>query len=317
MKLLTTGQPDSSIEQLTAAARDYAAAALSPATRRSYDRHWRAWCAFAAEHGEAALPASNQLAALWLASLANHGLSVSTLTQALSALAYAHETAGLTPPTGGALKAVARGARRKNARPVTQKAAISVAQLRAMVAACQPSLVGLRDRAILLLGFAGAFRRSELAGLRIEDLSFGEQGLTVQLRRSKTDQEGKGRTIGIPARLASGLDPAQAVREWLEVSRLTAGPLFRAVSPKGRVSRTAGLTGQTVAQIVKRYAELACLDPTMVGGHSLRAGLVTAAVRAGKPLDSIMRQTGHTSPQTVLGYIRKASLFEGNAASDL
>lgn len=189
-------------------------------------------------------------------------------------------------------------------------------QLRAASGALPASLLGKRDRALLLLGFAGAFRRSELAGLEVRDLAFAEDGLEVTLRRSKTDQEGKGSKKGIPYGSDPKTCPVRAVRAWLEASGIAEGPVFREVTRHGHVE-AAPLSGRSIARVVKRSAEAAGLDPAGFSGHSLRAGLATAAAKAGKSTHAIMRQTGHKSADMVARYVREASLFEDNAAAGI
>ena len=175
-------------------------------------------------------------------------------------------------------------------------------------------LGGARDRALLLLGFAGAFRRSELVGIDVEDLGFREEGLVVTLRRSKTDQEGEGRRVGIPYGSDPATCPFRAVRAWLKLSGIDSGPLFRPIDRRGRLGPSR-LTDKSVALLVKRYVKDVGLDPARFSGHSLRAGLVTAAALAGASERSIMAQTGHRSPNMVRRYIRECSLFQDNAAA--
>ncbi len=185
-----------------------------------------------------------------------------------------------------------------------------------MVDVADPGLIGARDRALILLGFAGAFRRSELVGLDVEDCAFGKDGLTVTLRRSKTDQDGAGRKIGIPYGSNPETCPVRTVQAWLEEAGSDAGPLFRSINRHGQV-RTGRLSGIDVARIVKKLAVRAGLDPAKYAGHSLRAGHATSAAIAGASERSIMRQTGHRSVQMVRRYIRDGSLFRENSAGKL
>jgi integrase len=173
--------------------------------------------------------------------------------------------------------------------------------------------VGLRDRAVLLLGFAGAFRRSELVSLDVADLEFSSAGLIVTLRKSKTDQKGAGRRIGIPYGSTEGTCPVRAVQAWLETARISDGPVFRPLDRFQRV-QTTRLSDKAVALIVKRRAKAVGLDPTRYAGHSLRAGLATSAAAAGASERVIMSQTGHRSADMVRKYIREGSLFTANPA---
>ena len=160
-----------------------------------------------------------------------------------------------------------------------------------MVDATDAGLIGLRDRALLLLGFAGAFRRSELVGLDLGDCASGKGGLTVTLRRSKTDQDGEGRRIGIPFGSNPQTCPIRMLEAWIEQAGITAGPLFQSVSRHGQV-QAGRLSGIDVARIVKKLAVRAGLDAAKYAGHSLRAGHATSAAIAGASERSIMVQTG-------------------------
>jgi integrase len=171
---------------------------------------------------------------------------------------------------------------------------------------------GTRDRALLLIGFAGAFRRSELVALTVADIANAQQGLIITLLRSKTDQEGIGRKVAIP--FARGaVCPVIALQKWLEVSSITEGPIFRAVNRHGVISDTS-LDPQAVAWVVKERAKAAGLDPNKYSGHSLRAGLVTSAAQMGVSSWKIRAQTGHASDAMLSRYIRDANIFVDNAA---
>ncbi len=182
-----------------------------------------------------------------------------------------------------------------------------------MVSALPDSLLGTRDRALLLVGFAGAFRRSELCALRMSDLSFTQDGLTVTIRRSKTDQEGQGRKVGIPFGSNARTCPVVALQVWIEASGIERGRVFRSVTRHGKVNGKLG--SQSVALVVKRSAEAVGLDPANLAGHSLRSGFATSAAAAGATERSIMKQTGHRSLPALRGYIRDGSLFRENAAA--
>lgn len=194
------------------------------------------------------------------------------------------------------------------------KAPAVTADVRAMVAALPDTLLGLRDRAILLLGFAGAFRRSELVDLDREDLEIGSEGITATLRRSKTDQEGEGRKIGIPYGVRPETCPVRAILAWLDAAGIEDGPMFRSVNRHGQL-QPGRLSDKAVALVVKRQAQACGLDPARYAGHSLRAGLATSAAAAGVQERTFMAQTGHRSEKMVRRYIREGSLFRENAAA--
>jgi len=188
--------------------------------------------------------------------------------------------------------------------------------LRRIVEELPRNLPGTRDRALLLAGFAGGFRRSELARLQVEDLEGTPDGLIVRLSRSKTDQEGQGRAVALPYGSDPLTCPVRALRAWLEEAGITTGPLFRAVDRKGVVGNQA-LHADSVGYLVKRAAGRAGLETLDYAGHSLRAGLATQAAMNGASELAIMKQTGHRSLATVRKYIREGTLFRDNAALKL
>ena len=174
---------------------------------------------------------------------------------------------------------------------------------------------GLRDRALLLLGFAAALRRSELVGLDVEHLERVREGLVVNLVRSKTDQEGGGRRIAVPYGRSQAC-PVTAVNNWLRVAGIDTGPVFRSVDKAGAVA-IGRLSAQSVSLIVKRSACAIGLDSASFSSHSLRAGLVTSAAKAGVSISKIQAQTGHRSLAMLARYVRDAKIFENNAAGSL
>jgi integrase len=208
-----------------------------------------------------------------------------------------------------------KGARRKVGVAPTQKAAATAEILAALLMRTPDTLTGKRDRALLGLGFAGAFRRSELVALNVEDLREDPEGLRIMVRRSKVDQEGRGFEKAIPH--GRFIRPVALVREWLDAASITSGPVFRPVSRSGNVRQGEGvrLTTQAVADIIKRYCAAAGLDASTFGAHSLRAGYITTAAERGADLARIMDQSGHRDPRTVVGYIRRANAFKGHSGS--
>jgi integrase len=303
------------LEQVAEDARDYARHAKAPNTLKAYRIDWADFSEWCALHRLEFLPATPQTIALYLTDLASTH-KVSTLYRRLSGISQAHQAAGFpTPTTDAQVRLVFQGIRRTLGSAPDQKNAAITAEVRAMVETLSPaSLIGVRDRALLLVGFAGAFRRSELVSLDVADVTFGGDGLIVQLRRSKTDQEGEGRKVGLPFGSNPHTCPVRALRAWLEVAAISFGPIFRAVDRHGNVADTR-LTDQSVALIVKRCAKAAGLDPETYAGHSLRSGLATAAAMADVSERAIMAQTGHKSLPMVRRYIRDGSLFRSNAAA--
>lgn len=206
-----------------------------------------------------------------------------------------------------------RGIRRVHARPQTQMAPILKEDLIVMLSHVPDTVKGARDRALLLLGFCGALRRSELAAVKMEDLEFNSQGLILTLPRSKTDQMGQGRKIGIP-KGRGRICPVGSVAFWIEKSLIQSGPLFPAITKGGRISAGA-VSDRSIGDIIKFYAARAGLDPTRYSGHSLRAGLATSAAQHGVSSWKIRQQTGHKSDTMLARYIRDGDIFTDNAAA--
>src|SRR6185295_17201361 len=169
---------------------------------------------------------------------------------------------------------------------------------------------------LILIGFAGAFRRSELVALTVADVQFTHDGLVVRLHHSKTDQEGVGATKGIPYGSTPATCPVRTLRAWLDAAGIAEGPIFRPINRWGQLGPRA-LSGHAVAAIVKQLAAHAGYDPAAFSGHSLRAGLATAAAAAGVAYHSLKKQTGHKSDQILQRYIRDGSLFRENAAAQV
>jgi integrase len=306
------------LEQLVAGAASYAANARASATRKAYVTDWQlfeTWCA--ARHLPS-MPAPPQVIALYLTSLADEQAQrPSTLKRKLTSIAHAHRSQGFPWQKSDPLICeVMSGIARRHGIAPRQKAPVCAPELAALVAPLGTGLRDLRDRAILLVGWAGAYRRSELVSLDVEDI--GRQatlGLVATLRRSKTDQEGAGTKKGIPYAKDPNLCPVRALDAWLAASGIPSGPIFREIDRHGRLR--ARLTPGSVALIVKRAALRAGLDPRNLSGHSLRAGLVTTAAKHGKSSDAIMRQTNQSCEKVMRTYIRHALVFDDNAADGL
>ncbi len=302
---------------LVESAQTYVAAAKAKRTREAYASAWRTFERWCEAHGCCALPASGTTVALFIAHRADAGCRPATIELDLSAISQAHKVAELpSPRQAKEVLAMRQGIRRTKGTAHRKKAPLLPAMLRAISAALPASRRGLRDRALLLLGFAAALRRSELVALEVGDLSFTGDGIELVIRRSKTDQEGEGQKLGVPFGSDPATCPVRAVRAWLEAAELRTGPLFREVTRHGRVGGVA-LTGHSVARVVKRAAREAGLDAAELSGHSMRAGLATAAIKAGKPAHVVMRQTRHKSVQVFQGYVRDVQLFDENAAAGI
>lgn len=299
------------------AARDYAAASIAPATLRAYRSGLTDFAAWCGERETVAIPATAETVAAYLASLADRGLSVSTVTQRAGAIRWAHEAADLANPTATkTVRTTLAGIRRRvGVAPKRQKAAATTDRLRAMLShATGDTLKAKRDRALLLMGFAMAARRSELVGLDLADIEERDSGLLVTIRRSKTDQEGAGQEVAILPGSERGTCPILALAAWIAAAGITDGRVFRSVDRHGRVSNE--LSGRAVASIVKGYAAKAGLEGDF-SGHSLRSGFVTAAAERGVRAEAIAEHTRHASTDMVRTYTRRADLFRAHPGEGL
>jgi len=214
-------------------------------------------------------------------------------------------------PLSKAVKATLRGIRRTAGSNLTRKAPATADKVLAMVAEAGADLKGLRDRA---MGFAGAFRRSELVGLDVTDLEFCAGGLRVSIRKSKTDQEGLGARIAVAP--DSTACPVDAVRAWIRAAGISAGPLFRPVTRTGKIS-SRRLSARAVAEFVKAYARRAGLKAANFSGHSLRSGFLTSAAARGASVFKMMDVSRHKSVDTLRGYVRDAEMFQNHAGAGL
>jgi site-specific recombinase XerD len=249
------------------------------ATRRAYRSDFeifRAWCA---ERHVSVLPASPESVAAFLAHEAERQVRPSTISRRVAAIRYAHKLAGLPLPTDDErVKATVRGIRRSLGASPGKKTPATAERVVAMAPLANGRLATIRDRALLLIGFAGAFRRSELVGLNADDIEETPEGLRITIRRSKTDQEGHGHVIAIPRGMIAC--PVAALKAWHEAAAITEGPVFRPIAKGGRI-QAARLTDRSVADIVKAHARRAGLDPKQFAGHSLRSGFLTSAAARG------------------------------------
>jgi site-specific recombinase XerD len=303
-----------------AAAEKFSSMATAFNTDRAFRSDWKDFEKWCRAQRLASYPAEPSSVGLYIAHLAQQGRKISTAQRRLTAINWYHRNRDgrLYAPASlkyAAVAQVMKGLKRERGIRPDQKEALSTGQLRAMVVALPDTLHSLRDRALLLIGFAGGFRRSELVALKVEDIEVTEDGLKVLIRRGKADWEGEGRTVGIPHGSDPRTNPIRAYKAWITAAGITSGPVFRAF--RNQTMMASGISSQVVALIVKQAAERVGLDARDFSGHSLRSGLATQAAREGASERSIMAQTGHKSVQMVRRYIREGSLFHDNAAAKL
>ena len=302
------------LDALVERAAGYADQARAPNTLRAYAADWRCFAGWCADRQLEALPALPATVGVYIAHLAQRA-RVSTLGRRLVAIAAMHRRSGHDLDTRHpAIRDTLKGIRRQHGAAQVGKTPTLIADVRKMVETLGEGPKAVRDRAMLLVGFAGAFRRSELVGLDLADLDFARDGLKITLRRSKTDQDGQGRLVGVPYGSNPETCPVRTLQTWIQVAGILEGAVFRPVSKKGVVG-AGRLTDRVVALVVKATAEAAGLDPAKYAGHSLRAGLATSAAAAGASERSIMAQTGHKSVTMARRYIRSGEVFRENAAA--
>lgn len=299
-------------KELTSAIETFLINSFSPKTAKAYKKDFEIFADWCLIFNLSPLPAHHETIAAFLADQAKNGIKVSTLNRRIAAIKAHHGAKGLDSPTSHPyVKVMLKGIKRTIGAAQNKKAPIIAGRLEKMVAFCDTSeLRGLRDRAILLIGFAGAFRRSEIVALNFEDLERTPEGIKITIRKSKTDQEGLGQTIAIIN--GSIFRVVDALYDWLKAACITEGAIFTRIR-KGDKMTKERLTAETIYNLVKNYASMAGLTLTDFSPHSLRSGFITQAAMSGANLIKTMEVSRHRDPKTVMGYIREANLFEDHA----
>jgi integrase len=242
--------------------------------------------------------------------------AVATLGRWMVSIGRAHTLAGYPNPVKSELvRLTFRGIRRAHAKKQKQAAALLKDDLLSILRLTPATPKGVRDRALLVVGFAGGLRRSEIVGLDIPDIAFVQQGMSITLRQSKTDKLQEGRTIAIPFGRTT-VCPVRILKEWLALLPDGGGPLFRPIAKGGDIS-IQRLSDRTVSDLVKHYADKLGLDAQVFSGHSLRSGLISSCAMAGVASWIIKRTTGHRSEEMVQRYVRPVEAFSYNAAGFL
>lgn len=317
--IVTTSPAKLALVSEVESAGRYMAASKAPRTVQAYRAAWEAFEAWTRDRGMPALPSSPAVVATYLAHRADEGAAPASLNLYLSAIVEAHRAAkhdAAAIRASAEVRAVMAGIKRTCGTAQRQAAPLTPETLRVALAGLDVNtMAGARDRALLLLGFAAALRRSELVALDVAALTFSSRGMEVRIARSKTDQQGEGHALAIPFASSEDVCPVRAVQAWLALTGITSGPVLRSVDRWG--SFGGPLDGRDVARIVKRAATLAGVDPERFSGHSLRAGLATAAALAGKSDRSIMAQGRWRGRSMVDRYVRAADAWRDNASKGL
>jgi len=298
--------------------RSYARNGKARNTERAYASDWKDFEKFCARRNKATLPSDPDDVALYLRNLAQkRKLKITTVARRLASIAETHKAGGYKSPSDEwVVKNTLKRLRRELGEPAKGKSPLVTADIARIMSIVPETLVGDRDRALLLLGFAGAMRRHELVSIDLKDLALAPEGLVVAILKGKTDQTRQGRKIGIPYGKNILTCPVRAVLKWIESAHLMDGPLFRSINKHGHIGMNP-LSDQVVATIVKTYARRIGKYSSRFSGHSLRVGFVTSAVIAGVPERVIQNQTGHKSVLVLRRYIRDASIFRFNAAAKI
>ncbi len=293
------------------AAKAYAAASRAPGTRRAYATDWRGFLAWCRERGAMPLPADPRLVAVFLAREAARGCAPPTVGRRLAAIGHAHLQHGHLPPQRAAgAAALLAGIRRSHGRPPARKQAADADVLRDLLRAIPgDDLRSVRDRALLAIGMAGAFRRSELVALRLDQITREARGLRMRFGQTKADQEGRGEEIAIPE--GRRIRPVQLLDAWLAQGAITDGVVFRRL--KGGLATPAPMSDRAVARVVQARAAAAGYDPVRFAGHSLRADFITAGARAGASVFKLKEVSRHKSTDVLASYVRDAHIFEDHA----
>ena len=290
-------------------------------TVRAYKSDFNDFGLFCAQNGFKSLPTAPDTISLYLSYLSSKDIKVSTLKRRLVSIKVLHKLKGhYLDSKNPIIIETLMGIKRRKGSIQRGKKPILINNLKEIINAIdkqnKEEIKKFRDRSIILIGFAGGFRRNEIVSLDCEDLDFVQEGLKIDIRRSKTDQYGEGFTKALPYFDSSQYCPVLSLKKWIEASKITSGPVFRRFSKGSKLSKNR-LTDQTVALLIKEYLKLAGIDNKNYSGHSLRSGFATSAAESGVEERSIMAMTGHKSTEMVRRYIKEANLFKNNALNKI
>ncbi len=290
-------------------------------TTRAYKSDFKDFSLFCAQNGFKNLPSEPKIVSLYLTQLSTKDVKINTIKRRLVSIGVIHKLKGhyLDTKHPSIIENI-MGIKRRKGSIQTGKKPILIKDLKKIINVIdqknKKEIKKFRDRSIILIGFSGGFRRNEITSLDFDDLDFVNEGLKINLRRSKTDQFGEGIEKGLPYFENSEYCPVKSVQRWIEIANIKSGPLFRRFT-KGLNLSNNRLTDQTVALIIKEYLELAGINSKNYSGHSLRSGFATSAAESGVEERIIMAMTGHKSPEMVRRYIKEANLFKNNALNKL
>jgi site-specific recombinase XerD len=290
-------------------------------TVRAYKSDFNDFGLFCAQNGFKSLPSEPKIVSLYLTQLSTKNVKMSTIRRRLVSIGVIHKLKGHYLDTKHPLIVEnLMGIKRRKGSIQKGKKPLLINNLKKIINVIddkiKKEIKRLRDRSIILIGFSGGFRRNEIVSLDYDDLDFVDEGLKINLKRSKNDQFGEGLLKGLPYSSNSYYCPVVSIKNWLNISKITSGPLFRRFS-KGSNLTENRLTDQTVALLIKQYLDLAGIESKNYSGHSLRSGFATSAAEAGAEERTIMTMTGHKSTEMVRRYIKEANLFKNNALNKI
>jgi len=290
-------------------------------TIRAYKSDFNDFALFCTQNGLKSLPSEPKVVSLYLTHLSTKNAKMSTLRRRLVSIGVIHKLKGhyLDTKHPSIIENV-MGIKRRKGSIQKAKKPLLISNLKHVINIIDKvnneEIKKSRDRSIILIGFSGGFRRNEIVSLDYDDLDFVTEGLKINLKRSKTDQFGEGSVKGLPYFDNPQYCPVVSIQKWIEISKITSGPMFRRFIKGSKLSENR-LTDQTVALIIKKYLKLAGIDSTNYSGHSLRSGFATSAAEAGAEERTIMAMTGHKSTEMVRRYIKEANLFKNNALNKI
>ena len=290
-------------------------------TVRAYKSDFKDFGLFCAQNGFKSLPSEPKIVSLYLTYLSTKEVKMSTLKRRLVSIGVIHKLKGyyLDAKHPLIIENIMGIKRRKGSKQKGKKPLL-INNLKKIInvidAEKNEEIKKLRDRSIILIGFSGGFRRSEIVSLDYDDLDFVKEGLKVSLKRSKTDQFGEGSVKGLPYFENSQYCPVVSLHKWIEISKINSGSLFRRFTKGSKLSENR-LSDQTVALLIKNYLEIAGIESSNYSAHSLRSGFATSAAESGVEERNIMAMTGHKSTEMVRRYIKDANLFKNNALNKI
>ena len=290
-------------------------------TIRAYKSDFNDFGLFCAKNGFKSLPSEPKIVSLYLTYLSAKETKMSTIKRRLVSIGVVHKLKGYYLDTKHpSIIENIMGIKRRKGSTQNGKKPLLINNLKTIINIIDQDkkneIKKFRDRSIILVGFSGGFRRNEIVSLDYDDLEFVSEGLKITLRKSKTDQYGKGTLKGLPFFDNSNYCPVRSLQKWLNISKIKSGPVFRRFIKGSKISEKR-LTDQTVALLIKQYLELAGIDSRNFSGHSLRSGFATSAAESGAEERSIMAMTGHKSTEMVRRYIKEANLFKNNALNKI